>query len=189
MPQSVDSHMRVACLTIALAFSSCGGAPEPTQPRPPTAPTEATPPPAEAVEEVAAPPTTAAPPPGPAPTLALVATPGPDGVAISIANHGGADASLRSAVVVEVDEGGSFSGAPSSSTLALRYDCAREPEPCVTLAPGAELLPPAWLGTWGDMQCVCTRCGPVAPGRYRLVVTTCDGAHRVESNAFTLPAR
>jgi hypothetical protein len=110
-----------------------------------------------------------------------------DGVGLSIANHGAADVSLRSSVVVEVEEGGSFHAAPSTSTLTLRYDCSHEADPCVTLAPGAELLPPSWFGTWGDMQCGCTRCAPVEPGNYRLVVTTCDGAHHVESNALALP--
>lgn len=182
--------MRAACLSIVLAFTSCGGEPEPTRPSPPPA-TDAREG-SEASEEVASPSAVPSsvetpPPPGPAPTLAFVATPGPDGVALSLANHG-ADASLRSTVVVEVETNGTFAAAPSASTLALRYDCAHAADPCVTLAPGAELLPPSWLGTWGDMQCECERCAPVEPGRYRLVVTTCDGAHRVESNAFVLPA-
>jgi hypothetical protein len=116
-----------------------------------------------------------------------VIAPAADGVGISIANHGAEDVSLRARVAVEVDDDGTFHAGASSSTLSLRYDCAHEADTCVTLAPGAELLPPSWLGTWGDAQCVCTRCGPVDPGNYRLVVTTCDGAHRVESNVLTLP--
>jgi hypothetical protein len=178
--------MRVACLAIALAFTSCGGEPEPTRPAPPTTETAQTTPPSTEVVAPSADPLTVE-PPGPAPTFVFTIAPETTTVGISIANHGTADVRLRSSVTVEVESGGTFAAAPSSSTLTLRYDCSHEPEDCVTLAPGAELLPPSWLGTWGDMQCVCTRCGPVEPGSYRLVVTTCDGAHRIESNPLTLP--
>lgn len=182
--------MRAACLSIALAFTSCGGEPEPTRPAPPASEAaEATPSGAEAVAVSAEARTADVPvaPPGAVPTLSFVVAAAADGVALSISNHGTADVQLRSRVLVEVESGGTFAAAPSTSALSLRYDCAHEAEECVTLAPGAELLPPSWLGTWGDMQCVCTRCGPVEPGTYRLVVTTCDGAHRVESNALAMP--
>ena len=180
--------MRLACLLIALAFSSCGGEPEPTRPAPPASEPPHTE--AEATGPVAIP-TTVDPtlPPSEAPTVAFVATPDTGGVALSLANHGTSDVSLRTSIVVEVEHDGSFAAAPSTSSLALRYDCEHEAERCVTLAPGAELMPPDWMGTWGDMQCVCTRCGPVEAGAYRLVVTTCDGAHRVESNTFAMTAR
>lgn len=184
--------MRSACLTLVLAFSSCGGEPEPTRPTPPPPESEQTtasvPPTTTATTAPAASSVTPV-PAGPAPTLAFVATPGPDGIVLSIANHGSSEASLRAQIEVEVDHEGTFTAAPSASSLTLRYDCSHEAEDCTTLAPGAELLPPSWLGTWGDMQCVCTRCGPVEAGTYRLVATTCDGAHRIESNAFALPAR
>jgi hypothetical protein len=178
--------VRLACLSIVLAFTSCGGEPEPSRPEPPATETsEGTP--TEATDSVAPPTSIVAPSqPSEAPTLTFVATPGPSTVALSLSNHGTSEVSLRAGVIVEVDSGGTFASAPSTSTLALRYDCAHEADGCVTLAPGAELLPPEWLGTWGDMQCVCTRCGPVPAGNYRLVVTTCDGAHRIESNAFAM---
>jgi hypothetical protein len=183
--------MRVASLLIALAFTSCGGEPDPSRPEPPA--TEAQPSArseSEATDRLAAPATAeSAGPPSAAPILAFVATPGVDGVSLSIANHGTSDVSLRASVAVEIESAGSFAAAPSTSTLTLRYDCAHEADRCVTLAPGAELVPPSWLGTWGDMQCECTRCGPVEAGNYRLVVSTCDGAHRVESNAFAMTGR
>ncbi len=139
--------------------------------------------------EIAAPsePTPApAPPPGPAPTLSLSGAPRTLGrhVAISIVNRGGAPAEVSSTLAIEVERNGAF--VAEGQTLRLRYDCATEPPACVTLAPGAELIPPEWLGTWGDVQCVCTRCGPAEAGTYRLVATTCDGAHRVEGAPFVL---
>lgn len=180
--------MRSACLSLALAFSSCGGEPAPTAPAAATT-AEATSTSGEGESPAPAPSTAEPPPPpSPAPTLAFVIRPATGGVGISVANHGTEDVSLRSELVVEVDQGGTFQTAPSTTGLALRRDCAHEAERCVTLAPGAELLPPDWLGTSGDVQCACTRCGPVEPGDYRLVVTTCDGAHRVESNTLALPS-
>jgi hypothetical protein len=177
--------MRLACLSLALAFTSCGGEPEPTRPEPPATETaRPTPSEAPASDETAEPATGAALPTDVLPDVSFVATNGTDGVAMSLANRGASEISLRTSVIVEVESAGSFAAAPSTSSLALRYDCTHEAERCVTLAPGAELQPPAWLGTWGDMQCRCTRCGPVEPGSYRLVVTTCDGSHRVESNTF-----
>lgn len=184
--------MRAACLSVVLAFTSCGGEPEPTRPAPPAS--EAS----DHSTTIADPSSTGAPvppsteaPAGPseAPELSLLATPGRASVAFSIANHGASAVSLRTDVAVEVGQEGSFAALSSASTLTLRYDCEHEAERCVTLAPGAELLPPAWLGTSGDMQCVCTRCVPVEAGSYRFAVTTCDGAHRVESNAFEMSAR
>ena len=183
--------MRAACLSIALAFTSCGGEPEPNRPAPPVtevsdhSTSSADPPSTGTV----VPPSTEAPVPSDPPDLRLVATPGAGSVALSIANHGASAVSLRTAVAIEVDHAGAFAELSSASTLALRYDCEHEAERCVTLAPGAELLPPDWLGTSGDVQCVCTRCAPVEAGSYRFAVTTCDGAHRVESNAFEMSAR
>jgi hypothetical protein len=176
--------MRGGWLGVVLAFSSCGGQPEPSRPVPEsTAVAPTTAPPASTAPP---PPTTTATPSEP-PTLVFAATPVTSHVAMSIANHGASETSLAARVIVEVEHDGAFAEVPSTSALALRYDCAHEAEHCVTLAAGAELLPPDWLGTWGDMQCVCTRCGPVEPGNYRLVVTTCDGSHRTTSNTFAMP--
>jgi len=177
--------MRAACLSIVLAFTSCGGEPEPSRPATGT-PSPETPP--ESATDPA-PPTTDVPSvPSDPPIVSFVATASHTGVALSLSNHGTSDVMVRTAVAVEIGHDEAFTPAPSSSTLSLRYDCTHEAERCVTLTPGAELLPPDWRGTWGDMQCDCTRCAPVEPGRYRLVVTTCDGTHRLESNAFDLPS-
>ena len=178
--------MRGAWLSIVLAFSSCGGEPEPSRPVPVATDVTTAVPTTTTAPPPSAPPTSIA--PSAPPTLTFVATPSHTGVALSIANHGSVGASLSAHVIVEVEHAGTFAAAPATSALTLRYDCAHEADACVTLAPGAELLPPEWLGTSGDMQCACERCVPVEPGSYRLVVTSCDGAHRVESNTFALPA-
>jgi hypothetical protein len=171
---------------LALVLAACGSPPpQETTPAPPE-------PPAEATEGTAPPAPTAAPPPpasvpGPAPVLSVTGTPATVGqhVAISVVNRGPSAAELGTAIAIEVEHDGAFVPTDRGG-LTLRYDCAQEPPACVTLAPGAELIPPEWLGTWGDVQCVCTRCGPVEPGTYRFVVTTCDGAHRVEGTPFTM---
>lgn len=168
--------MRAACLWIALAFTSCGGEPGPTRPEPPAADTaEATRPTEERAQPTTVPSGTQA--SSAPPTLAFVATTSFDGVALSVANHGTSDVALRTSVAMEVETNGVFAAGPSGAALALRYDCEHAQDDCVTLAPGGELLPPSCASS----------SVPTEPGSYRLVVTTCDGAHRVESNAFALP--
>lgn len=172
-------------LVVVILLAACGSPP----------PQETTPAPAaqqEGIPDRPAPePEVAEEPPrpaGPRPTLAIVGTPAAVGqhVAISITNRGSSAAELGASLAIEVERDGTFVATEQASALTLRYDCAHDAPACLTLAPGAELLPPEWLGTWGDMQCICTRCGPVEPGTYRFVVTTCDGAHRVEGTPFTI---
>jgi hypothetical protein len=38
----------------------------------------------------------------------------------------------------------------------------------------------------GDAQCMCERCVDAPAGAYRIVVTTCDGAHRAASDPVAL---
>lgn len=72
--------------------------------------------------------------------------------------------------------------------FGLRATCDQPVPECVSLVPGAELLPPRWLGTQGDAQCACERCVAVT-GELRFVVQSCapDGHsdHRVEGEPFT----
>ena len=172
-------------LAVVLLLSACGGsAPQETTAVPSVEPSAS--PSADSIpsepEPVAAPP-----PSGEAPTISLTGTPASatQHVAISVTNHGATSAELGTSIGLEVQRDGAFVPAQRTS-LALRYDCAQEAPACVTLAPGAELIPPEWLGTWGDVQCVCTRCGPAEAGTYRFVLTTCDGAHRIEGTPFTI---
>lgn len=101
----------------------------------------------------------------------------------------GGTAHLAKAIGVEREVNGHFQAITQIATLELRADCRTPAPDCVELVAGAELRPPAWLGTWGDAQCICTRCWPAPAGSYRFVLTSCDGRQRVESAPFTLPER
>ncbi len=171
-------------LVVGLTLAGCNGCSGPSEPETPAATsTQRT----EASGSEAAAEPTHAPPvdPGPAPVLRVVGAPDRDGqVTIRVENHGTEQTELRGALALERRAGESWE--PARASLDLRYSCEERAPECVTLAPGAVLIPPAWLGTWGDAQCVCTRCGPADEGTYRLVVTSCNGAHRIESEPFEL---
>ncbi len=171
-------------LVIFVALGACGS---PTPQETARVPAQQTGPTTREGPPVIVAPPRAVVPSGPAPTLSIVGAPEAigDAVAISITNRGAGPAELGTRVAIEVERNGTFAAA-QPSLVTLRYDCAQEAPACVTLAPGAELIPPPWLGTWGDMQCRCLRCAPVEAGTYRFVVTTCDGAHRIEGTPFTL---
>ena len=125
--------------------------------------------------------------PGPPPVLRVVGEPDryDRQVAIHIENHGSAAAELRGRLTLQRRDGERWRDL--ETRLDLRFSCEDRAPECVTLAPGAEYIPPGWLGTEGDAQCVCTRCGEAPAGTYRFVATTCDGAHTVEGEPFELP--
>jgi hypothetical protein len=124
--------------------------------------------------------------PGPVPVVRITGTPDLDRhVAIRVENHGAEETQLRGALTLQRQNGEAWEAA-SSAGIDLRYSCEDQAPECVTLAPGAVLIPPAWLGTWGDAQCVCTRCGPAEAGTYRFVATSCSGAHTIEGEPFDL---
>jgi hypothetical protein len=188
--------MRALSLFLALAFASCGGGASSPTPVPSTAPpAEPTPDPDP---DPAVPPPSAAPtadptpsptPTGEPPEVTFTVTPSHRGAfAMSLTNRGAGAVGLGRSVIVEREHGGAYE-AVSAAGLSLRPDCEHDAPDCVTLGPGAELLPPDWNGMAGDAQCVCTRCAPVEAGTYRLVVRTCDGGHRVESAPFVVEAR
>lgn len=106
-------------------------------------------------------------------------------VAISVENHGTEAIELRTALALQKEDGDSWDDV--SASLALRDTCAAETSECITLAPGAVYIPPAWTGQLGDAQCDCERCARAPAGTYRLVVTSCSGAHRVEGEPIVLP--
>jgi len=137
--------------------------------------------------EAAAEPGDPPPDPGPAPTLAVRGEPEPGGVVhVIVENHGREPVVLAATLEIEREEPGGWAAVEGIAGLSLRRSCEESGEECLTLVPGAELHPPAWLGTIGDAQCICTRCAPAPEGRYRFVVATCDGEHRVEGEAFSL---
>jgi hypothetical protein len=120
--------------------------------------------------------------------LALHGDPTTDGrrVAIRLANTGTAQVELAAAITVEREVDGTWSALDGVASITLRRSCEVEAPPCTTLAPGAEFFPPDWLGTIGDAQCMCTRCGPASAGRYRFVVRSCHGARRYDGDPFDL---
>lgn len=124
--------------------------------------------------------------PGPAPSLRVLGVPETHGrtVAIRVENHG-AQTELTGAVTLQQRDGDAWADVDGAS-LDLRFSCREEAPECLTLAPGAVLLPPPWLGTIGDAQCICTRCGPAEAGTYRFVVRSCNGAHEALGEPFAL---
>lgn len=155
----------------------CGAAEEPAAP-------PATPDPAVDPE----PPIEPAPvDPGPPPVVTLRATPDRDRqVPLVVESRGDGPARLARAVVVE--RAGADGWSPVEGVaVRLMTSCEDRSDECLTLAPGAELHPPPWNGMAGDSQCDCERCVPVEAGRYRFVVTSCGGAHRVAGEPFELP--
>ena len=94
-------------------------------------------------------------------------------------------ARFASAVIVERETDGAF--APVDGVeLSLRASCETPAPECVTLVGGAELRPPPWRGQLGQAQCECERCADAPEGRYRFVIRSCSGAHRVEGQPFEL---
>jgi len=106
-------------------------------------------------------------------------------VGIRIENRGDETTQLAGSVGLQYRSADARSDADAVH-LDLRYSCEDEAAECVTLAPGAIYLPPAWLGTIGDAQCTCTRCAAAEAGTYRFVVRSCSGAHTVEGEPFEL---
>jgi hypothetical protein len=125
--------------------------------------------------------------PGPVPEISVGARrAGPEGPGewTPVIQNRGADlARLAKQVTVEREENGEWRGI---ATLSLRWSCEQAPEEgCVSLVPGAELQPPAWLGRGGEAQCACPDCEPMPSGRYRFVVRTCQGTHALPGEAFS----
>ena len=98
----------------------------------------------------------------------------------------GPEATRIGALAIERRRGDSWAPVEEVS-LGLRYACDAEPEACVTLAPGAVFIPPAWLGVRGDAQCECDDCPREAAGVYRFVVRGCDPSEPAEGEPFELP--
>lgn len=180
-----------ALLAIAMCLGcshGCGGEPTTSteiaetegttgRDRPPA--TETTPP----TETVAETPLDPAPPP----SLRLITALDGEGATVRVQNHGAAVARLRGRVSVQRQNGDTWE--ELTGVFGLRPHCQAEVPDCLDLAPGGELLPPAWLGTRGDAQCACNRCAPV-DGTVRFVVRSCapEGhtPHEVASPPFEI---
>ena len=175
-------------LGIMLAVSGCGSRADTSGPRQRPNRPATTPPrsPSDGHPAADPPPSTDPPPAAAAPSeVRVVGAPSSSEVAISVTNASDGPVQLAKALVVETAHGSSWSELQGVGELALRSDCQTAAPACLTLVSGATLEPPAWLGTVGDAQCACERCGPAPVGRYRFVAHTCSGA-RIEGAPFEL---
>lgn len=110
-----------------------------------------------------------------------------EGVSISVQNHAAANVKLKPTVRVERRVGDAWTPVVATG-FALRFSCTAEQTECVTLAPGAELLPPLWPAVQGRGACgACEACPEIVGGEYRFVLAACDGDSNVASETFTLP--
>jgi hypothetical protein len=128
----------------------------------------------------------AAQPSGPVPELAITAEradPDAAGEWVPVVqNRGSKPVQLSRDLTVQREADGAWT---DTATLALRWSCEGPVEGgCVSLHPGGELRPPAWLGRAGKAQCACADCERAAGGRYRFVVRSCDDAHLVAGAPF-----
>lgn len=119
--------------------------------------------------------------------LLVVAQPQANGdVQIAVDARANETVRLRQNVVVERLEGATWTDAHVEG-VSLRGTCDAAPTECAILTRGGGLRPPPWNGRTRNAQCSRTADGqPVPAGSYRMVVMTCDGAHRVESAAFAV---
>jgi hypothetical protein len=98
----------------------------------------------------------------------------------------GAAIQLNSAVNVQQQVNGKWEDLPVTN-LYLIPSCTRSPVPeCVLLAAKSSLQPVPWSGNYCSSQCManCNLDGPVSPGVYRYVVTSCDHERQIFSVAF-----
>lgn len=95
-------------------------------------------------------------------------------VVVRVQNHGDQPVQLSTrAPLMQVSNG--LGKLVPSGPYRLRWSCDAEPERCVTLAPGAELIPPAWPTRKGQGQCgACAECTDVEPGSYQVTLVSCD---------------
>jgi hypothetical protein len=93
---------------------------------------------------------------------------------------------LNSAVKVQRKVGSGWEDAEVSNLYLIPACQANAVPGCVSLAAKASLQPVAWRGNYCSAQCMsnCNLDGPVPPGTYRYVVTSCDHKHQFVSAAF-----
>ena len=173
-----------SCLVIAGCGNGCSGTPEEAAPRDnrQAQRTEAS---GGEVDEVAPPVD-----PGPVPEVRVVGVVDAHERAVTprVESRGDEPAELSSSVALQRRDGDGWVDVDGGE-LHLRFACDEEIPDCLTLAPGAVLLPPAWNGTTGTTQCECDgRCPDAPAGTYRFVVRSCSRAHAVEGEPFSLPA-
>lgn len=127
--------------------------------------------------------------PGPVPQISVLALVDDHERSVTprVESRGEEPAELSSRVALQRRSGEAWEDVDGGE-LHLRFGCDEAVPECLTLAPGAVLLPPAWTGKTGTTQCECEGPCPDAPaGTYRFVVRSCSRAHAIEGEPFELP--
>jgi len=96
------------------------------------------------------------------------------GVSIRVVNRSEHTLQLDSVATLERRTGAHWTRA---TDIRLLLSCETPRARCVTLAPGAELIPPA---------CACPRCSALEPGQYVARVERCGGGGAAHSEAIDL---
>lgn len=180
----MSARVLVLCASLAGSVScsgGCGGAPAATESSTSSRETSENTSSSTATEIASSSGATAPRDASPPPRLEIVLQ---DGV-LHVRNVGDTVARLKGRVRLE--QRGSNGWEDVALELGLRGSCEQAIPECVSLVPGAELLPPRWLGTRGDAQCACERCTSVT-GELRFVVESCapegHAPHRIEGEPF-----
>lgn len=172
-----------SCLVIAGCGGGCSGTPEERAPSSSQAQrTEVSGDERPAVEEPVV-------DPGPVPRIRVLGVVDAHAGEVTprVESRGDEPAELSSRVALQRRSGEAWEDVDGGE-LHLRFGCDEDIPECLTLAPGAVLLPPAWTGKTGTTQCECEgRCPDASPGTYRFVVRSCSRAHAIEGEPFELP--
>lgn len=102
----------------------------------------------------------------------------------------GPDIELAWAVTVQRELNGQWSDEVTDLTLSQK--CEASPRAgCVPLPHGAKLAPVRWNGLTCGSQCAATCRANIylGPGRFRFVVSSCDGKRKFFGAAFEMPTR
>lgn len=176
---------RVGIVFALLSACSCGGSVEPTSPASSESATSGATPsvavasPEPEAHEGAASHETA---PQAAPAVTLVTSTDPYGrVTLSVSNRGSEPAQVSPNLVLEHEAAEAFTAAEQG---AFTVGSELATEGCVTLGPGAELSA-RWSCLRADAPDLVRDCTRAPSGRYRFVVTSCDGRARTEGTAFS----
>ena len=105
-----------------------------------------------------------------------------------VENRGTGAVSLSSIVSVERKHGNAW--LPTNVRyVGLTERCGEKVPPCMELPSGKTLKPVPWNGYTCSGQCqrTCRSNHPVAPGIYRIIVSSCGGQEQYASEGFTQP--
>lgn len=99
----------------------------------------------------------------------------------------GSDITLARPVIVQREQAGRWTD--ETTDLALLESCGQAGGACLTLPAGAKLNPLPWNGLVCASQCAqgCRANIYLGPGRFRFVLSSCDGRRQFHGPPFDLP--